>query len=251
MIKFFRKIRFDLLEKNKTGKYLKYAIGEIVLVVIGILIALSLNNWNETSKAQRIEMDMLNEIKLSLVRDLEDIDINLKVHYEILKSQNILVDWLANNEEYQDTLAKHFSRINGQTEFISNEGAFETLKSMGLWSLSNDSIRIKLLRIYDIKYKMYREYENYYRTYLEHTIKYVNPEHFELTEDLIVNNQVDIGQGEMKPTDVIRIKKDLEFKYWLKTNRNNNDKFIHFGIKLLISDIHLVINMISEELENK
>ena len=50
MIKFFRKIRQDLLKKNKTGKYLKYAIGEIVLVVIGILIALSINNWNENKK---------------------------------------------------------------------------------------------------------------------------------------------------------------------------------------------------------
>ena len=47
MIKFFRKISYDPMEKNKTGKYLKYTIGEIVLVVIGILIALGINNWNE------------------------------------------------------------------------------------------------------------------------------------------------------------------------------------------------------------
>lgn len=47
MIQFFRTIRKDLMEKNKTGKYFKYAIGEIVLVVIGILIALSINNWNQ------------------------------------------------------------------------------------------------------------------------------------------------------------------------------------------------------------
>ena len=50
MIEFFRKTRYDLMKKNKTGKYLKYAIGEIILVVIGILIALSINNWNETRK---------------------------------------------------------------------------------------------------------------------------------------------------------------------------------------------------------
>ena len=47
MIKFFKKIRQNLLMENKTGKYLKYAIGEIVLVVIGILIALGINNWNQ------------------------------------------------------------------------------------------------------------------------------------------------------------------------------------------------------------
>ena len=50
MIKFFRHIRKDLMEKNKTGKYLKYAIGEIVLVMIGILLALQVNIWNEKRK---------------------------------------------------------------------------------------------------------------------------------------------------------------------------------------------------------
>ena len=50
MIKFFRKIRYQLLGEGNTGKYLKYAIGEIVLVAIGILIALSVNNWNEERK---------------------------------------------------------------------------------------------------------------------------------------------------------------------------------------------------------
>ena len=55
MIKFFRKIRQNLLSEGKTGKYLKYAIGEIVLVVIGILIALQLNSWKEEIKAKEEE----------------------------------------------------------------------------------------------------------------------------------------------------------------------------------------------------
>jgi len=50
MIKLFRKIRCNLMNENKTGKYLKYAIGEIVLVIVGILIALSINNRNEAKK---------------------------------------------------------------------------------------------------------------------------------------------------------------------------------------------------------
>ena len=70
MITFFRKIRFDLMGKNppdgragKTGTYLKYAIGEVVLVVIGILIALQINNWNEESKDKLIERNYLISLK--------------------------------------------------------------------------------------------------------------------------------------------------------------------------------------------
>lgn len=52
MIKFFRKIRKNMIKENRTSKYLVYAIGEIVLVVIGILIALQVNNWNEERKTR-------------------------------------------------------------------------------------------------------------------------------------------------------------------------------------------------------
>ena len=55
MIKFFRQIRYKLMSENKTSKYLKYAVGEILLVVIGILIALKVNDWNETQKQLRQE----------------------------------------------------------------------------------------------------------------------------------------------------------------------------------------------------
>jgi hypothetical protein len=66
MIKFFRHIRKSLIEENKMGKYFKYAIGEILLVVIGILIALQINNWNEERKLQ-------NEINTYLTQKLENL----------------------------------------------------------------------------------------------------------------------------------------------------------------------------------
>ena len=65
MIKFFRKIRQNLLMENKFSKYLVYAIGEIILVVVGILIALQVNNWNEERKLNTLEIATLNEIKIS------------------------------------------------------------------------------------------------------------------------------------------------------------------------------------------
>ena len=86
MIKFFRHIRKDLMEKNKTGKYLKYAIGEIILVVIGILIALQINNWNEDKKEQVVEKKILRELLIDLEiskRDLEN-DIKVNKRYQII-----------------------------------------------------------------------------------------------------------------------------------------------------------------------
>ena len=68
MIKFFRKIRQSSLMENKTGKYFKYAIGEIVLVVIGILIALQINNWNQN----RIENKEVKTYLNNLIQDLND-----------------------------------------------------------------------------------------------------------------------------------------------------------------------------------
>ncbi|WP_282136012.1 DUF6090 family protein [Seonamhaeicola maritimus] len=69
MIKFFRKIRQNLLSDGKTGKYFKYAIGEIVLVVIGILIALQINNWKNYNLDRISERDYLNRISNDLIVD--------------------------------------------------------------------------------------------------------------------------------------------------------------------------------------
>jgi hypothetical protein len=71
MIKFFRKTRFNLMEKNKTGKYFKYAIGEIILVVIGILIALQINNWNEERKEDKAEDKALVALKNEFEKNIK------------------------------------------------------------------------------------------------------------------------------------------------------------------------------------
>jgi len=79
MIKFFRKIRQNLLSEGKTGKYLKYAFGEIILVVIGILIALQLNNLNENKKNNVFEKEILSQIQENLISDkfvLKQIELN-------------------------------------------------------------------------------------------------------------------------------------------------------------------------------
>ena len=88
MIKFFRHIRKTLLEQNKTSKYFKYAIGEIVLVVIGILIALQINNWNEHRKSMLQEVNILSKLNRDLKANLLEIK-GLKI-FCLLGSRTLL-----------------------------------------------------------------------------------------------------------------------------------------------------------------
>lgn len=78
MIQFFRRIRQNLLRENRISKYLLYATGEIVLVVIGILIALQINNWNEERLALIREKEYIRSIYQDLKNDIRKIDADRK-----------------------------------------------------------------------------------------------------------------------------------------------------------------------------
>jgi len=85
MIKFFRRIRYDLMEKNKTGKYFKYVIGEIILVVIGILIALQVNNWNESYKEQKLVIQYQERLIDDIKGDLNAVQMRM-AYFETVKN---------------------------------------------------------------------------------------------------------------------------------------------------------------------
>ena len=90
MIKFFRKIRKKVLSENKFSKYLIYAIGEIILVVIGILIALSINNRNEFNKSYKETINNLNQVKYELEQDIAFFKSEMQFSDRILKFYNHL-----------------------------------------------------------------------------------------------------------------------------------------------------------------
>ncbi len=98
MIKFFRKIRQNLLSEGKTGKYFKYAVGEIVLVVIGILIALSINNWNEKNKIGKLKNEILLNLNVEFKNNLFELDKVIAESNEIIDGSNILLLELYNHE---------------------------------------------------------------------------------------------------------------------------------------------------------
>ena len=148
MIKFFRKIRQNLLSQGRTGKYLKYAFGEIILVVIGILIALQLNNLNENRKNNVFEKEILTQIQENLKNDklaLKEIVTNFSI--AVKSSEKILNAEVSQKTE--DSINTWLGAIIQFDRFQPLTNAYEVLKSNGLDKISNKKLRFLLGRYYD------------------------------------------------------------------------------------------------------
>ncbi len=148
MIKFFRHIRKSLLERNKMGKYFKYAIGEIVLVVVGILIALQINNWNEQRKNQAFEKEILEQIRANLIKDkLTLTDIKSNFESALSSTDKILnASW---NQNERDSVKYWLGDIIQFDRFQPLTNAYEVAKSKGLDLISNKQLRFIIGTYYD------------------------------------------------------------------------------------------------------
>lgn len=154
-------------------KYFRYAVGEVLLVMIGILLALQVNNWNEGRKNRIKEMKLLNELRTDLVQNVNDIKQNL-TFFEITKTANeAIIYHIENNLAYNDSLDFHFGNIYPYITFNPNQTTYESLKEMGLDIISNDSLRIALSNLYANQFSSYNKFENIYM--LEHYENYMKP----------------------------------------------------------------------------
>jgi hypothetical protein len=135
MIKLFRKIRQNLLMENKTGKYFKYAIGEIILVVIGILIALSINTWNEERKEQLVIRNLLHNIRLDMQADTLQFSKNINDIPEVITNATLLL-----NSTELDTLSANELFINlpyYSFYYVINNKSYEKIINAGITDFYN------------------------------------------------------------------------------------------------------------------
>ena len=172
MIKFFRKIRYNLMSENKTGKpalpagrYFKYAVGEIILVVIGILIALQINNWNENRKDIAVGKQYLKGIKDDLQKDLVLADTILKIYtYNISVVSSIDSVFHRKHQHLENTNSSLFVKpqtiipdtiiidylFDRNTSFRSVNGTYKSLIADGKSGLvKNKELFQEIQQIYD------------------------------------------------------------------------------------------------------
>ena len=164
MLFLLRNIRHKLMEKNKITSYLLYAIGEIILVVVGILIAVQIDNANEAKKARKLEIHYLQNIKVDLTETIKIIDEFLAARTAYIQSAQIIVDhiegkpitdWKAFNEHSINIYNwKRFYRVNTTFEELTYSG------NLGL--ITNDTIKTQLLNL-ESMYKQTKAEEDHFR----------------------------------------------------------------------------------------
>lgn len=149
LVKLFRRFRFNLLAQSKVSKYALYAIGEILLVVIGILIAVKINNINEGKKIDRVETQTLIEIKTSLEKNLAEVVIMQEAHEEQIIIFERLLEHLEEDHPYHDSLDVYFGRVYNYYTPLFDYAPYETLKSRGVELIKNDSVKNEIINIYE------------------------------------------------------------------------------------------------------
>ena len=222
MIKFFQNIRQRLISENKLRKYLFYAIGEIVLVVIGILIALQINNWNERQK----ELTLTN---VYYCRILDDFKLDKEL---IEKSQNQVKDHISygkqliidlhNSNKGKHELLNDWLKVIRLDPYVPRKIAFDDLTSSG---------NLKLISNLELKNSLAEYYAN-----LENIIMHINQNREELVRRSYPKNPVEFGIQEfdyLNSTLGSEVLNLLPENDWIHDKENNN--FLDFQNNIIFS----------------
>jgi len=257
MIKFFRNIRQKLLIEGKTTNYFKYAIGEIVLVVIGILIALSINNWNEERQNKKQETEILKSFQKSIKEDLIRLDGSLKRYNQSSSSINYLIHYLEQDLPYKDSLKFHFGNLSVLHHITVNMSVFENLKSKGFDLISNDTLKEEIISFYDFAQTTLKFNFDTYSGIIHDASNTIYRKHFDAIWEPSSRNIYSLEESPfgkdnleiiMQPNNYELLKIDNEFMYFLKSLRNQQYWFITVNAIKMKKDFNNILILIENEL---
>lgn len=261
MIKIFRRIRQRLLTENKFTKYILYAAGEVLLVMIGILLALQVNNWNTDKQNRKLERNFLKNLKVDLEIDLYNLDSLSKDRISKSESAFKLLKLPgANSIQELITLDSLETNVYGWTSFIPRTTTRQELISSGQLSLiQNDSIKALILilnqqndKIIVSREHMRREYEHYLYDRSANNKSYFS----------IIDFEASI-KSQKKTIDTTLTEEQIE-SFYEESRFVQNDRTIKNGLKLaagnniyikgqyeeMKKDIETLIRLINADLKN-
>ena len=238
MLKTLRRIRRKLLSEGSFKKYLLYAGGEIFLIVIGILLALQLNNWNISRQHAEEEKKLLEELMQSIAEDSMQLEELITDHKRTRRSIAIIVDEFQSKRVFHDSIGLHLGMMVGFTTFRPNVGAYESLKSRGINIISNDSIRLGISNLFE---RSYEDVQFDQTWYIENFHSYLKPKILEHFADYnLFNTSI--------PVDFQTLKEDKELLRNLNLMLDMHD----FSLGILtftLEDVKSILRQIEHELK--
>jgi hypothetical protein len=236
MIKFFRKIRQKMISENKFSKYLIYAIGEILLVVIGILIALQVNIWNNESANRDKEINLLTEMIRNLNLNINQFSNEIEKQKSIIQNIDVVMSQIKNNTPYHDSLGAKYTSFAWTEEFNFANSAFETLKTTGLDLITSDALRENIINLFNVKY--FRSYD---------VINKISMAEYAELSKLYIRHIEYNKQGNATINDLDKLKNDREFTNMLSGRRIWKVDLVGLYEELNAESRHL-LGMIEREL---
>jgi predicted RND superfamily exporter protein len=246
-----------MLLENKFGKYLLYAVGEIILVVIGILIALQINNNNEERKIKIKELSYLANIKADSHLNLTELKAYILTRERSVNSAETILE-LFENIENVDPEDFNFHNLNVQIwyPFNKNNNAYQELINSGnLAIISNDSIKNLLINM-ELNYKQIEFIERHMRQDFE---SYLYPIYFSITDlqSDITNYTFQVSKGtegtkaELSKDKMELLLKNQTFKNGFVLSIFSNNRLILDYKKMILMTEKLLSSIDSELAENK
>jgi len=191
MIPIFRRMRKQLAGENKVGKYLRYAIGEIILVVIGIVIALQINTWKNEVQNRTLEKVYLKNLQKDMLLQIEINQVQIDYEKEVIAKTDSALSFL-DDKITVGNLLKLLNFITGRHTFVANNVTFENLGTTG------NSIHIRKSELLN---KLTR-----YNQVLEYTMMVVNNNNYEIIDGqfghFVANN--DLGLSLNKNNEIVK-----------------------------------------------
>ena len=238
MFRFFRQIRQRLLPDNKVSKYLLYAIGEILLVVIGILIALQIDNRNEWKKDRQTEKEILESIAENLELNIGALEEDIKSLSRYNQSAQIIISVLDHRIPYADSLSTHFHMARvPKFEISFSSSGYEQYKNKGFDIILNKKIKKAIITYFESSLPKWITSAS--------PVNYKNESFFDYHVPLFIyKNQA------LTPIDMESLYVDRYFIGWIRAYMEGRITLIQYE-RNLIEETQKVLQLIQVELGNQ
>ena len=179
MLTFLRKIRKSLIDSGSARKYVLYAIGEIALVVIGILIALQINNWNEYRKERDWEKTIMQDLRENLEINTEILNKSIQLIDDRNKSNQIVLNLFLKPIPYEDSLDTHFkiATLPATIGNVLSTTGYEAFKNAGFEIIRDEKVKKEIITLFEMKYQTLLEWRNYVNVQMDFD-RYFDETHF-------------------------------------------------------------------------